>query len=348
MKVLSFTIPVAAALLPQQTKYIEPTIPQQKNDDESIYQDATEEHAILLRKYEDSERFLRFAAHSSHKSHSSHRSHSSGSSNKHSSHTSHSSGSYGTGSTTTNSTKSTNNTTTIKRNIFFTVSASYSADNYINLIWRLDGFSESSKIYIYQDGKEIRNYNGLSTTTYKIENVKYLTTYKFQIKVIDSGKTYWSDIQTATTGSDPYNYDKNSLPVSISELNKTSKKIVNSILDTIELPSDASIFISDFTSPVSYNTLGRETASSIRNAFKSLTKNKIIIASDELNKQMRKENGTKDYLSAIDYGLMASADYVCYGEIIKTKDDIYTIKVKIINISDTNILTEKEDFIPVK
>ena len=350
MKIITFTIPVAAALLPQQTKYIEPQSPQQKNDEETIYQDGTEEHALLLRKYEDAERFLRFAAHSSHKSHTSHRSHSSGTTSKHNSHTSHYSGSYGTSSSDSksNSSKTNSTTTTIKRNIYFNASTLNNVDIDINLIWRLDGFSDSSKIYIYQDGKEILNFTGLSTTTSKIENVKYLTTYKFQMKVIDSGKTYWSDVQSLKTGDNPFNYDKNSLPFSVTELDKITKKLISSIIDTIEFPADAKIFVSDFTSPDYYNSIGRETAFSIKKAFKNLTKMKILNASDDVEKLMKKEKGTQDYISAINFGNLLTADYVCYGEIVKKNAAGYSINVKLISVSDINILTEKEDFIPVK
>ena len=64
----------------------------EKHDDE-ITTDESETQEITLRRFDDSERFLRFAGHSSHRSHSSHKSHSSHQSGNHNSHSSHTSGS---------------------------------------------------------------------------------------------------------------------------------------------------------------------------------------------------------------------------------------------------------------
>lgn len=57
-----------------------------QNGDEEITTDEFEHHAIMLRQYSDTERFLKFAKHSSHSSHRSHLSHSSHKSGSHSSH----------------------------------------------------------------------------------------------------------------------------------------------------------------------------------------------------------------------------------------------------------------------
>lgn len=52
-------------------------------DDEEITSDESGHHNSILRRFFDSERFLRFAKHSSHRSHSSHSSHKSGSHSSH-------------------------------------------------------------------------------------------------------------------------------------------------------------------------------------------------------------------------------------------------------------------------
>ncbi len=358
MKILPFVIPAAAALLPQQNKYIKPEIPEQKKDEEPIYQDATEEHAILLRKYDDSERFLRFAGHSSHKSHSSHRSHSSHSSHssgKHNSHTSHTSGSYGTG-TTASSTKSATTSTTPKETTVakkITLGGSipsnnYSVENYANLNWKLEGFTSKAEIYIYQDNKQIFNFHGTSTTETKASNLKYNSTIKYQVKVEESGKSYWSNVVTLKTGEDPFKYDKKDLPFDVTELDKEMKKIANSIEDTIELPETTTLFISDFISTSQKNELGREAAISLRKAYKGLNKYKVLAVTDDLDKKMKVAKGTPDYHSAVEYGANVSADYVVYGEIGLLGTDQYKIKIKVINILEQNILTEKETLIPKK
>ena len=61
--------------------------------DEEITSDESDSQDIVLRRFNDSERFLRFAGHSSHRSHSSHESHSSHQSGNHYSHSSHTSSS---------------------------------------------------------------------------------------------------------------------------------------------------------------------------------------------------------------------------------------------------------------
>lgn len=358
MKILPFVIPAAAALLPQQNKYIVPEIPEQKKDEEPIYQDATEEHAILLRKYDDSERFLRFAGHSSHKSHSSHRSHSSHSSHssgKHYSHTSHTSGSYGTG-TTSSSTKSTTTSTTPKETTVAKkitlggtiVAYSNTAEIYANLNWKLEGFTSKAEIYIYQDNKQIFNFHGTSTTETKASNLKYNATIKYQVKVEESGKSYWSNVVTLKTGEDPFKYDKKDLPFDVVELDKEMKKVVSSIEDTIVLSENATLFIADLSSTSQKNELGRETALSLRKAYKGLNKYKVLAVTDELDKKMKVAKGTPDYHSAVEYGANVSADYVVYGEIGFSGTEQYKIKIKVINILEQNILTEKEAFVSKK
>ena len=364
MKLLSFVIPAAAALLPQQNQYIKPDYnPTEKpKDDESVYQDFSDEHALLLRKFEDSERFLRFAAHSSHKSHSSHRSHSSGTTSKHYSHTSHTSGTGTTsGSTTSGSSKSTSTTTSSNESTVtkkLTLSGSlpkdnYTVDNYADFSCKTEGFSTGAVFYLYQylDGKTDNSYTYASTisaSNMKVSNLKYNTTYKFQVKASDSGKTYWSNVVTLKTGDDPFKYDTKSLPVAVSDLNKVVEEVVLSIEDTIELPENTSIFVSDFTSKELKNSLGRETASAVRKALKSLKKYELATASDETDRQMKVESGTPNYLNAIQYGMESSAQYVFYGEILESESDQYKIKIKVIDIWARNILTEKEAFVPKK
>ncbi len=63
--------------------------------DEEITSDESDSQEVVLRRFNDSERFLRFAGHSSHRSHSSHKSHSSHQSGNHNSHSSHYSSSSG-------------------------------------------------------------------------------------------------------------------------------------------------------------------------------------------------------------------------------------------------------------
>lgn len=356
MKLLSFILPAAAALLPQQNNYLEPIIPQQDKDDETVYQDASIEHSLLLRKFDDSERFLRFAAHSSHKSHSSHRSHSSGTTNKHYSHTSHTSGSYGSG--TTSSYKSANNSAEPSVTKKLTLSGSlpadnYSVDNYVNISCKSDGFSSGTVFYLYQyrNGKTEASYTYASATSasnMKVSYLNYNTTYKFQVKVEDSGKSYWSNVVTIKTGDDPFLYDTKSLPVSISELNNVIEKTVKSIENTVELPENAKILVADFTSTELKNSLGRETSISVKRALKALKKYELISVSDELARQMKVDSGTPDYLSAIQYGTSSSSEYVFYGEILEFNQEMFKIKIKVINVRERNILTEKEAFIPKK
>ena len=368
MKLLSFIIPAAAALLPQQNKYLEPVIPKDDTDDETIYQDASAEHSLLLRKFDDSERFLKFAAHSSHsshKSHSSHRSHSSGTTNKHYSHTSHTSGSYDSGttssSTTSSSTKSsttTNNSAESTVTKKLTLSGSlpadnYSVDNYANISCKSEGFSSGTVFYLYQyrDGKTETSYtyaSAISASNMKVSYLNYNTTYKFQVKVEESGKSYWSNVVTIKTGDDPFKYDTKSLPVSISELNTIIEKTIKSIENTIELPENAKILVADFTSNEVKNSLGRETAISVKRALKSLKKYELISVSDEHARQMKVDSGTPDYLSAIQYGTSSSSEYVIYGEILESDQDQFTVKIKVIDVWERNILTEKESFIPKK
>lgn len=365
MKLLTFIIPAAAALLPQQNNYLEPIIPQQDKDDETVYQDATVEHSLLLRKFDDSERFLRFAAHSSHKSHSSHRSHSSGTTNKHYSHTSHTSGSYDSGttssSTTSNSTKSSTTTnkpaesTVVKK---LTLSGSlpvenYTVDNYAILSCKSEGFSSGTVFYLYKykDGKTLGSYtyaSAVSASNMEMHNLNYNTTYKFQVRVEDSGKTYWSNVVMIKTGDDPFKYDSKSLPVSTNELNTIIEKTVKAIENTVDLPENAKVLVADFTSTEVKNSLGRETAVSVKRALNSLKKYELISASDELTRQMKVDSGTPDYLSAIQYGTSSSSEYVFYGEILEFNQEMFKIKIKVINVRERNILTEKEAFIPKK
>lgn len=61
--------------------------------DEEVTADESDTQNIILRRFDDSERFLRFSSHSSHRSHSSHSSHKSHQSGNHNSHSSHTSGS---------------------------------------------------------------------------------------------------------------------------------------------------------------------------------------------------------------------------------------------------------------
>ena len=351
MKLLTFIIPAAAALLPQQNNYLEPIIPQQDKDDETVYQDATVEHSLLLRKFDDSERFLRFAAHSSHKSHSSHRSHSSGTTNKHYSHTSHTSGSYGGGTATNNSTQS---TVTKKLTLSGSLPANnYSVDNYANISCKSEGFPSGTVFYLYQyrNGKTETSYtyaSADSASNMKVSYLNYNTTYKFQVKVEDSGKTYWSNVVTIKTGDDPFLYDTKSLPVSISELNNVIEKTVKSIENTVELPENAKILVADFTSTELKNSLGRETSISVKRALKALKKYELISVSDEHARQMKVDSGTPDYLSAIQYGTSSSSEYVFYGEILEFDQEQFKIKIKVIDVYERNILTEKETFIPKK
>ncbi len=351
MKLLTFIIPAAAALLPQQNNYLEPIIPQQDKDDETVYQDATVEHSLLLRKFDDSERFLRFAAHSSHKSHSSHRSHSSGTTNKHYSHTSHTSGSYGGETATNNSTQS---TVTKKLTLSGSLPANnYSVDNYANISCKSEGFPSGTVFYLYQyrNGKTETSYtyaSADSASNMKVSYLNYNTTYKFQVKVEDSGKTYWSNVVTIKTGDDPFLYDTKSLPVSISELNNVIEKTVKSIENTVELPENAKILVADFTSTELKNSLGRETSISVKRALKALKKYELISVSDEHARQMKVDSGTPDYLSAIQYGTSSSSEYVFYGEILESDQEQFKIKIKVIDVYERNILTEKETFIPKK
>ncbi len=99
MKLSKLLIPFLAIVLPtvhfQEKLSEERRSGNRSNEPEhEISNDSSEKQGIILRKFSDSERFLRFAKHSSHSSHKSHSSHTSGSHYSHTSHTS-GSGSYG-------------------------------------------------------------------------------------------------------------------------------------------------------------------------------------------------------------------------------------------------------------
>ena len=91
MKFPKFLIPFLAVVLPTiHFTHNEPDIKVSKksssNREEEIAVDESEIQGIILRLYDDSDRFLRFAKHTSHRSHSSHKSHSSHRSGNHTSH----------------------------------------------------------------------------------------------------------------------------------------------------------------------------------------------------------------------------------------------------------------------
>ena len=101
MKFPKFLIPFLAVVLPT-VHFAHNDIVENKTDsrtspkhDEEIITDESQTQGIILKAFDDSERFLQFvkhSSHSSHRSHSSHSSHSSHQSGKHNSHTSHYSG----------------------------------------------------------------------------------------------------------------------------------------------------------------------------------------------------------------------------------------------------------------
>lgn len=99
MKFPKVLIPFLAVVLPtvhfanNDLPKTRTNIKTQDSHDEEITSDESDSQEVVLRRFNDSERFLRFAGHSSHRSHSSHKSHSSHQSGNHNSHSSHTSGS---------------------------------------------------------------------------------------------------------------------------------------------------------------------------------------------------------------------------------------------------------------
>lgn len=97
MKFPKILIPFLAVVLPS-VHFTNNDLPKtriniktQDGHDEKITTDESDTQGVILRQFDDSERFLRFAGHSSHRSHSSHSSHKSHSSHQSGNHNSHSS-----------------------------------------------------------------------------------------------------------------------------------------------------------------------------------------------------------------------------------------------------------------
>lgn len=88
MRFIKFLVPFLAIVIPASHKIVSNnTSKTVRNVNEtSLNIDETETTTTLLRKFDDSHRFLNFIKHSSHRSHSSHSSHRSHSSGNHSSH----------------------------------------------------------------------------------------------------------------------------------------------------------------------------------------------------------------------------------------------------------------------
>lgn len=92
MKFLKFLVPFFAVIIPVSHKITTNLADDERTDFKSNAYTAIEnvnnEEQLVLRRFENSSRLLRFAKHSSHSSHESHSSHSSHQSGEHSSHSS--------------------------------------------------------------------------------------------------------------------------------------------------------------------------------------------------------------------------------------------------------------------
>lgn len=204
MSFAQFILPIIASILPNEQKYLDQDIiKQSKHDDnQSIEYDNSGEHQTVLRKYDDSSRFLQFVKHSSHRSHKSHSSHSSGTSS-HRSHSSHSSGtsSGGTYSGAHGGTSTTKTTTTPTVTVKVTLSSGTPTITEIPLSWTTTGLtsSEIQSVDIYQNEKLIKN---VSSSSYTVASLTQNTTYTYYIKVKTSTNVYTSNTITVKTKLD--------------------------------------------------------------------------------------------------------------------------------------------------
>lgn len=92
MKFIKFLVPFLAVIIPVSHKVSSNPVSEErsnlKSPTDTTIENVNNEEQLVLRRFEDSSRFLRFAKHSSHSSHKSHSSHSSHQSGGHSSHSS--------------------------------------------------------------------------------------------------------------------------------------------------------------------------------------------------------------------------------------------------------------------
>lgn len=365
MKLIPFIIPAIASLLPRQDNNYEVAEPIQNNSDgnEVVQQENVAERKTILRKFDDSHRFLQFArhsSHSSHRSHSSHSSHSSGSSSKHRSHSSHSSGSgtkhysHTSGSSnnvyeerSTNSTTTKKNTTESRAPISLTLKVNLMSDTSVSLTCDFNGLLRSNEsVDIYQNGKIIKTLPMSGFDKYEIENLKYSTSYTYYVVF---GKKHKSNVVTIKTKADPYLYNKNNIGINIPELKKATGKLVSSITNTIEPQEKVKIFVADFYSMEIYNAKGRETTSLLEAAFASDKHYEVKKLSSIEKDKMTRSDGCKNYTEAIAWGKEANATIVCYGTVEKKEgENKYKITAKVIDIAEENILTIKESVVSAK
>jgi hypothetical protein len=85
MRFIKYLLPFLAIVIPTTHHYTNQP-PAVHDDKETKITSTAQNEQIILHRFSDSERFLRFANHSSHSSHSSHESHSSHTSGSHTSH----------------------------------------------------------------------------------------------------------------------------------------------------------------------------------------------------------------------------------------------------------------------
>ena len=365
MKIIPFIIPAIASLLPRQDNYYEVAEPIQNNSDgnEVVQQENVAERKTILRKFDDSHRFLQFArhsSHSSHRSHSSHSSHSSGSSSKHRSHSSHSSGSgtkhysHTSGSSnnvyeerSTNSTTTKNTTTESSTPISLTLKVNVISDTSVSLTCDYHGFLISNEsVEIYQNGKVIKTLSLSRLDNYEIEGLKHSTSYTYYVVF---RKKHKSNVVTIKTKADPYLYNKNNIGINIPELKKATATLVSSITDTIEPKEKFKIFVADFYSAETYNAKGRETTSMFEAAFGSDRHYEVKKLSAKTKDKMMRSGGCKNYTEAIAWGKEANATIVCYGTVEKKEgENKYKITAKVIDIAEENILTIKESVVSAK
>ena len=157
-----------------------------------------------------------------------------------------------------------------------------------------------------------------------------------------------SEVINKKTLSDPYLYNRSSLEINSEKFKKSLDEILINISDEISANYSYEkpvIYVLDLYSDTKYNILGRETALLLNELIK---KSKVLSSPKNpdidfmINMRDKKITSFKE---ALKYNPDSNIIFLCYGEILDTKEK-YEIKLSVINIPEENVITVKKVSIP--
>lgn len=359
MKIFKFFLPLIASFLPSHSKFVSP-----KNNDaadsksKTLSESSNPSSQIILRKLDDAGRFLRFAKHGSHGSHGSHTSHVSGSYTNSYGGSSYGGGSSSSGVSSSGSSSSKNSSSSgqsssstknaanmqaakVKK---VTLTGNAISETQIRISWNCENIG-NGQITFYQNGKKLESSSTTVAAAHLFQNLKPETSYTFYVQVTESstGRTYKSNAITLKTPADPYIYDRNSLGLDYSRLEKLFSNAVDSMVESSHLSkeSEKSLLVTDISCKESpYNAVGREVSKNLLEAFRQ--KNIFTIKNDKkIQETIMKSVAATNYKNAAKFAETANADLVCYGQMDKTENG-YKIRLTLFDVKTENILTVKE------